>query len=375
MRFVSFVVAIIVAVALYAVVLERDRLLAFSRGGAPDEPAAQAVAEETPAPEKNQPAAVEHHRVAVVVLESSANTVDNTVVLRGQTEAAREVNVRAQTAGLMISEPLRKGNFVKAGDVLCQIDPGTREAQLSEAEARLAEATISNTAAVKLFEGGFGSDTRSAGAKASLQAAQAAVDFANTEIDRLTIKAPFDGLLETDTAELGSLLQTGASCATVIQLDPIKLVGFLPETSVNNVKIGAEAVARLASGRDVAGIVTFLSRSADPNTRTFKVEMTVPNADLSIRDGQSADIGISADGVPAHTIPASALTLDNSGTMGVRVVDSEDITRFIPVNVIRDTLNGVFVTGLPETARVIVVGQEFVTDGVAVDVTVQGNDT
>nr|WP_276612525.1 HlyD family efflux transporter periplasmic adaptor subunit [Pseudorhodobacter turbinis] len=91
----------------------------------------------------------------------------------------------------------------------------------------------------------------------------------------MTLSAPFDGLLETDTAELGALLQPGSSCATVIQLDPIKMVGFLAETDVDKVSVGAMAQARLASGREAVGRVTFLSRSADPLTRTFRVEVTV----------------------------------------------------------------------------------------------------
>ena len=107
------------------------------------------------------------------------------------------------------------------------------------------------------------------------------------------------------------------------------------------------------------------SRSADQNTRTFRVDVEVPNSDLSIRDGQTAEIGIQSDGELAHLLPQSALTLDDSGTLGVRlVVDSK--AAFTPVSVVRDTVDGIWVTGLDESADVIVVGQEFVTDGVAV---------
>lgn len=192
------------------------------------------------------------------------------------------------------------------------------------------------------------------------------VEAAEREIARLTLTAPFDGLLETDTAELGALLQPGSSCAVVIQLDPIKLVGFLAETDVDKASVGAMARARLASGRETAGRVTFLSRSADPLTRTFRVEVTVTNEGLNIRDGQTAELMIATAGTPAHLLPASALTLDDSGRLGIRAVTADSRAEFMPVTMQRDTVDGVWVDGLPEEVDVIVVGQEFVIDGVAV---------
>jgi membrane fusion protein, multidrug efflux system len=274
---------------------------------------------------------------------------------------------------------------VTTGQILCELDPGTRPQQAAEAEARVAEslarlreAEINADAATRLNEGGFASETRRisteaalASARAGVQSAQSALDGIRADIDRLTIAAPFEGLLETDTAELGSLMQPGSACATVIQLDPIKLVGFVPEAEVDRIGVGAMAGARLISGREVQGRVTFLSRSADAATRTFRVEVTVPNPDLAIRDGQTAEMLIAADGVMAHLLPGSSLTLDNAGTLGVRLAEN-GVARFAPVTVLRDMAEGILVTGLPDTATVITVGQEFVTDGTAIAVTLQG---
>ena len=205
-------------------------------------------------------------------------------------------------------------------------------------------------------------------ARSGIRSAEAAVTRADEDIKRLRILAPFAGYLETDTAELGSLLQPGSPCATVIQLDPIKLVGFVPEAQVDRIIVGAVAGARLASGGAVTGRVSFLSRSADERTRTFRVEITVPNPDVTIRDGQTADILIQSDGVAAHLLPASSMTLNDDGTLGVRIAEN-GVVRFVPVRMVRDTANGVWLTGLPAEADVIVVGQEFVTDAVPVRVT------
>ena len=359
MRIFSVLTAMAIMGFLYLFIMEREALMAFATGAEAAEAAPEeAVAEEAPA-----------RRVRVVAQHSVQEPVETAVVLRGRTEAARRVEVRAETAGLVVSEPLRRGADIAAGDALCELSSGTRAAALAEARARKSEAEISFTAAERLSEDGFASRTRLASARAALESAQAAVDAAVEEMARLVMHAPFDGILESDTAELGTLLQPGALCATVVQLDPIRLIGFVPEMQVDQIEVGAQAGARLTSGRTVTGEVTFLARAADPATRTFRVEITLPDSGGTIRDGQTAEIGIAATGTEAHLVPGSALTLDDAGRLGLRTVDDDSRVRFVPVDVVRDTARGIWVTGLPEAADIIVVGQEFVTDGVAVEAT------
>lgn len=416
MRLIPIITAVLVTGFLYLLVIERDTLLGFARGAeaqTSDASASEQPAEPSPASESS---GEDEGAIRVSALRSTARVIDSAVILRGQTAAARQVDVRAQTSGQVMSEPLRKGTYVSLDQVLCKLEPGTREASLDEANARLAEARarvpetqarldeamarldeakINNNAASKLSQGGFASETRVASAQAGVRAAEAAVASAKSglqstqagiesaaaavasvqkDIDRLTITAPFEGLLESDTAELGSLLQPGALCATVIQLDPIKLVGFVPETEVERVQIGALSGARLSGGREVQGRVTFLSRSADQTTRTFRVEIDVANDDLSIRDGQTAEIIISADGAKAHLLPQSALTLNDHGDLGVRLVTPDSTAMFAPLRLLRDTVDGVWVAGLPDTADVITVGQEYVIDGVKVTPSFEGAD-
>ncbi len=428
MKPTPIILSILVATALYFLVFERDRLLSFAAGGAE---ASAPLDTETPAEEAAETVTEEPEEeaarvVSVVAMKSQAQEVDSAVLLRGRTEAARQIVVRAETSGLVQSEPLRAGAYVEKDQLMCEIDPGTRQTQLAEAEARvpeaaarlpeaearvpeaegrlaeaearLEEALINDNAARKLSQDGFASDTRVAGtraavssaragvetakaglqaakagiqsARAGVQAAEAAVASARNEINRLDVKAPFSGLLETDTAELGSLLQPGSACATIIQLDPIKLVGFVPENEVSKITTGSIAGARLVSGREVQGRVTFLSRSADMETRTFRVEVQVPNPDLAIRDGQTAEIIIASEGKTAHLIPASSMTLNNDGELGVRLaVDGK--ARFAPITILRDTVDGVWVDGLEAQTDIIVTGQEYVIDGVAIDVTYQ----
>ena len=422
MRFLSIGTAILVLSGLYALVFEREAVRAISQGaplsvlftGSIVEASTTPETDEgaqTPAPEEETSQSDTNTPIKVKAIKSLAREVDSAVVLRGQTKAARQVEVRAETSGQVISDPLRKGTFVTEGQTLCQLDAGIRDSSLSdavarlaeaearvpetqarqdEAKARLEEAKINFNAADKLAQGGFASETRVASTQAAVRSAEAAVESAKAgfdatssriqsaeaavaaaqkEIDRLTIKATFGGLLESDTAEIGSLLQPGSACATVIQLDPIKIVGFVPETERDRITVGAPAGARLLDGTEVSGNVTFLSRSADKLTRTFRVEMEIPNPDMTIADGQTADILIASDGKAAHLIPQSSLTLNDSGALGVRTILADNATKFVEISLLRDTPNGVWVSGLDPEVSIIVVGQEYVIDGIVVDPT------
>jgi len=420
MKLVPFLSAILVMVFFYFIVVEREALFEFAGiGGDSTEVDAQNEVAVDDAP--SDPVEAPEKSVAVIARKSIAQVIDSAVILRGETQAARQVELRAETSGQVVTEPLRKGTFVEKDQIMCEIDKGTREvsladafarlaeaksripetearipeaiARLQEAKSRLLEAEINKNAADKLFEDGFATETRvvsaeaavksaeaaissaEAGLKAakagmdnigaSIQSAEAGVASAEGEIDKLTLRAPFEGLLESDTAELGSLMQQGSLCGTIIQLDPIKMIGFVPEADVNRIKEGVRAGARMIDGQQVFGTVSYLSRSADQTTRTFLVEITVPNADLKIRDGQTADILIEADGAAAHLLPQSSLTLNDDGDLGVRTI-VEGRSKFVKVRVLRDTVDGIWLAGLPENAEIILVGQEYTTDGTPV---------
>lgn len=402
MKITPILTAILVTIALYFVIFERDSLLGFAQGTETPEETDTATTDVTDS---------ENDLIKVVALASSAQEVESAVILRGRTEAARQVTVAAETSGQVVSDPLRKGTFVNEGDLMCELDAGTRAASLAEAQARLTEAQgrvpeaqaglteararvteaeTNVTIAERGVRNGFSTEAnlvaakaalesatagveraqaQIAGAQAGIEAAQAGVAAAEKEIERVEIHAPFAGLLETDTAELGSLMQPGSPCATIIQLDPIKLVGFVPEAQVGKVELGATAGARLTNGSEVGGLVTFVSRSADDTTRTFRVEVEVANTDLTVGDGQTADMLINAEGRQAHLIPQSSLTLNDDGDLGVRVFGDDHIVGFNAVDIVRDTIDGVWVSGLPDQVNIITIGQEFVVDGVKIEPT------
>ena len=327
--------------------------------------------------------------VSVLVQKSNEQEVTNGILLRGQTEAFKSVQVKAETSGSVISQPIRKGTFVKNGELLCELEVGTKSDVLSEAKVALAlsldeldasihqyelrvqaaerqksllKRGVGTEAAVEAAElSASSAETQSLSKRQAVANVEARINRATTELNNTKIIAPFDGLLESDTAEYGDFMQTGAPCGTLLALNPIKLIGYATETQVSKIEVNTTAGARLISGDTVSGTVSFISRSADPTTRTFLVETTVPNDNYEIREGSTADIYISLSGAKGHLLPQSSLTLNSSGVLGVRIA-LNDKAKFIPINIIRDSEEGVWVTGLPDTVDVIIVGQEYVTD-------------
>jgi multidrug efflux system membrane fusion protein len=365
MRITSVILALAVAAALaYWFGLRHEGGLEALMAGGERGGAAETAAPAPPA--VAEAGARAEGPVPVMVMESRAEDTVRRLTLRGHTEANRLVEVTAETEGRVISEPLRRGARVAKGDLLCRLDPGNRPARLAEAEARLARARADAEAAERLAGQGFTAETTRKARQYDFEAARAALDAIRLDIERLEIRAPFAGVLESDTAEIGSRLGLGAPCATVVDLSRVKAVAAVSETAVEALSPGRPARVRLVTGLERTGEIAFIGRVADPDTRTYEIEVALDNADGRLRAGMTAEIAIELPPERGHRLPQSALTLDDEGRLGVRLA-AQGRARFAPVEILRDSRHGVWVAGLPETARVIVVGQEFVRDGRAIE--------
>lgn len=283
--------------------------------------------------------------------------------LRGRTEAARTVIVRAETAGVVVSTPIAEGSLVRQGQTLCRLSVDARQASLDQTRAALKSRQLQRQAAAQLAEQGFRSPTQVLEAQANLDAAQAQVRTAEIALRQVDIRAPFAGVFDHRDAEVGGYLSPGQPCGTVIELDPLLVVADAPETEAARLKVGSLAHARLVSGQVLSGRVRFVARDADPQTRTYHVEIAVQNPGLAVRSGLSADLKIGVGVATAHLIPVSALVLDSAGRQGVRYLAAGDKVAFAPVTVLDETPDGLWVGGLSGSVRVITVGQSFVADG------------
>ena len=113
----------------------------------------------------------------------------------------------------------------------------------------------------------------------------------------------------------------------------------------------------------INGKISYIASSANPVTHTFRIEVKVENKQNLIKDGASAKIFISGKEQLANLVPLSILRLDDQGNLGVRLISSQGTVEFKKIDLIQDTKNGVWVSGLPSSSKIITVGQDYVNDG------------
>ncbi len=309
---------------------------------------------------------------SVRVVDSTASMRQSFITIRGRTEAKRAVEVRSETQGTVIELPVEKGQRVKEGDVLCRLKLDARDAQLAEAKALVKQRQLEYDASRQLAEKGWRAPTVAAGSKAAYDAAQARLKQMEIEVGQTKILAPFDGVFDARPVDVGDYMRVGDVCGLVVELDPLLVAGQVSEDRVSALDIGAPGKARLVTGETVEGKIHFVAKTADPATRTFRVELEVPNKDFSVRSGITAEIIVPGAEILAHRIPSGVIALNDAGVVGVRTVNEEGRVAFHEIRLIDDTPEGLWVAGLPQRITLITVGQDYVTEGQKVEA-VQAN--
>ena len=284
------------------------------------------------------------------------------LVLTGQSEAVRQASITSETHGAIQELPIEKGRFVKRGTVLATVALNDRAAKLAEAKALLAQREMEYDAARRLSKKGFRAETQLVAHKAALESARARVLQNQLELNKTKIKAPFDGILHTRLVETGTVLRLGDSLGTLLDLSSIIISAEVNEQQVAQLSVGTPARVTLASGQTAHGSIRFIAAGANPGTRTFKIEVLVPNPDRSIPAGMTATLTLDAPPRRAHLVSPGILTLRDDGRVGVFMLTKNDRVRFVPADIIANTSNGLWLAGLPNRAVLVTVGQEFIVD-------------
>jgi multidrug efflux system membrane fusion protein len=159
----------------------------------------------------------------------------------------------------------------------------------------------------------------------------------------------------------------GREIATLVALDPMLAVVEVAERKLAGIKVGDTAEVRLVTGERASGKIRFVAKTASPTTRTYRVEVELPNSDGSIPDGITAEVSVPLAPVPATRVPRSALTFSSNGDIGVRTVNADDVVGFLPVRLVEDEQIFMWVGGIADGSRVIVQGQDFVREGQKVE--------
>jgi multidrug efflux system membrane fusion protein len=328
-----------------------------------------AVGSETPEPGATEAeAVVETPKRTVAVVRAEVTDYARLIRISGVTEADKLAILAARSNGVVQELTAEAGDTVERGAVVMLLEGEDVRAAVKTAQDQLAQAAEQLAVGETLSAKGSLPETQLTARRAAKSAAEGALSQAQAAADRLSLVAPFAGTVDAVNVEEGEWVQQGTPIATLIALDPIIVKAEVAERDVAHVAVGAKALVRLVSGIELEGTVKHLARKASDKTRTFALEVDLPNPDGAIPSGMTAELRLTAATQPALTVPRSVLTLNEAGQVGLRVVTEGDIAAFLPVELIDDTEAGFVVTGVPQGARVIVAGQDLVRDGDAVAV-------
>jgi multidrug efflux system membrane fusion protein len=332
----------------------------FASVGSEEANAAQPKSEQAPAP------APSLRTVAVVTPRFSDHARE--IRLSGVTGADKRAVLAARSSGVISMLEITKGDIVSADQIVLSLEGADVAAAVTTAQATLAQRTQELEVAEKLFATGNTAELQLVGVRAAKAAAEAQLSQAEAAADRLNLRVPFTGVVDSVDAELGEWVQGGAPIATVLALDPIVVRAEVSELDVGYVNVGDKATVRLVNGEKMDGTVRYVAREASDLTRTFPVEVALPNADRAIPAGMTSNVSLFVKPVRSVIVPRSIITLSETGELGLRVIGPDNIARFASVVLIDDTPEGMVLTGVPADVRIVVSGQDLVRDGEKVSV-------
>jgi multidrug efflux system membrane fusion protein len=283
--------------------------------------------------------------------------------ISGKTDAEKRVTLATRVMGVIESLPVKQGQRVERGDLIMRLDARDKEAAVRMAESVVAQRQAEAEAAERLVGGGNAPKLQADQARAALATATSQLESAKAELAQYEMYAPYNGVVDRVPVQPGSTILAGAEVATLINLDPLLAIGEVSERDLRYLKIGDKAEIRLVDGTTVQGTLRYISRDASSATRTYRIEVAIPNENKELPAGMTAEIKLLAESTDAVALPRSVVTLSGAGDLGIRAVDKDDKVVFFPIDLVDDTPNGLVLGGIPADARIIVAGQDLVTEG------------
>lgn len=310
-------------------------------------------------------------KVQAQVLNESQ--VRRTLKLNGVTQPARTVSVTSEASGRVIEILKSKGDRVAANEVIARLDPQDLEARLRQARAYQEQTRLEYEGAQRLRNEGLQNRAQAAAALTQYEQARAELASLELALANTAIRAPFAGVMDSSTIEMGAYVQTGEAIAQIYDFSALKIIGSVPEADVGPLRLGQKADVTLLTGETMTGTIDYIGAVANPATRTFEVEVVVEDSPKQVV-GATATATIMLDEVTGHYISPALLNINDAGNLGVKTLTDDNTVQFSELNIIRSDTGGVWVSGIPDQARLIVVGQGFVNIGEQVDPVMVGKE-
>lgn len=308
--------------------------------------------------------------INVEVTEIQTRSFVDEIRLTASVRANQDVQVAAEESGTIREILVDKGAHVRAGEPIAKIDDAILAAQVEQARAAADLASQTWERRKRLYEEDrVGAEIAYLEAKFAAEQTAANLKALEERLARTTIRAPFDGVLDERRVEVGSMVSPGMVVARVVDLDPVKVAAGVPERFAADVKKGAmaEVTFDVLPSEDYRAPVRYVGATVDPQSRTFPVEVVVPNAAGLIKPEMVANVSVARRNLKdAVVVPQDALVRVENGYVVFVATNHGDgmVAEVRPVQLGPSQRNEVVVeSGVQPGDKLIVVGQKSVADG------------
>ena len=302
--------------------------------------------------------------VAAVRLDTVVQKVEAIGTLR----ANESVMIRPELDGRVVAVHFAEGHRIKQGDMLVTLDASIAQAELDQARAALNLSETNYQRAKKLMQRGAGSVSARDDTLSQLKVNRAAVVLAQARLQKMIIKAPFDGTLGLRKIGVGDYLIPGQDIVNLVNIDLVKVDFRVAEIYLVDVKEGQDIEVRLdALPNEVfAGEVYAIDPQLDVNGRSIVIRAVIPNSDRRLRPGLFARVQLITNRQEnARLVPEEALVPQGDKQYVYRVVDGKAVMTEVMLG-IRQGTNVVIQNGLAADAMVVTGGQMKIRDGMPV---------
>jgi len=263
---------------------------------------------------------------AVTSLVAKTDTWPTTLNVVGTVAAIHGVTVSADLPGTVANINFDSGKYVKAGDILVELDTREERAQLASLEAQRDLAKVNYARIKQLVDEGVMSKQEYDTATANQRATEANVAQIKATIERKTIKAPFSGVLGIRQANLGQYLAPGGAIVPLQQVDPIYVNFGVPQDVIPHLHNGntVQLTSDDLGGKKFTGRISALDSVVDPGTRNITVQAIVSNPGGALRPGMflKVDVGVGANR-QVIPLPASAINFAPYGDSVYVITDGK----------------------------------------------------
>lgn len=299
----------------------------------------------------------------VQVERMQGELVERSINISGRTAANRSVELKSQIRSTVKAIHKQKGEKVKKGELIVELDPRDWPVRVEQAKAGLRQAQIEFDSAKKLLKKDLYNEAQLAQAETALANAKADLTNAQINLQATRITAPFNGIVDQRYVELGDFVKESISIVKLLDFSPYLVTGHAAEKDASLIKTGDKAKAILITGQTVAGHIRFIAAEADSQTRTFPIEMVVNNPTAKMTSGLTAKIEVAQPKQFAHRISPALLILNDQGHLGLKGLTEDNKVIFHNIEILKAENTGIWITGLSEESKIITVGQGFVEYG------------